>query len=79
MQGFYVPVDYHAYPGDTTASSGAFVSAWQTAYCRTLVQEDTRSAHAPCRASMCWWTTMRILENHGLFRHSRTRLSDGLL
>jgi len=30
MQGFYVLVDYHAYPGDTTVSSGALVSDWQT-------------------------------------------------
>ncbi len=30
MQGFYVLVDYHAYPGDTTVASGALVSDWQT-------------------------------------------------
>lgn len=29
-QGFYVLVDYHAYPGDTTVSSGNLVSDWQT-------------------------------------------------
>jgi len=29
-QGFYVLVDFHAAPGDTTVSSGNFVSDWQT-------------------------------------------------
>ncbi|CAL5222447.1 g4812 [Coccomyxa viridis] len=29
-QGFYVLVDYHAYPGDTTVASGALVSDWKT-------------------------------------------------
>lgn len=30
MQGFYVLLDYHAYPGDTTVASGSLVSDWQT-------------------------------------------------
>ncbi len=30
MQGFYVLVDYHAAPGDTTVSSGNFIGDWQT-------------------------------------------------
>ncbi|BDA42796.1 probable major extracellular endoglucanase [Coccomyxa sp. Obi] len=30
QQGFYVLVDYHAAPGDTTVSSGNFISDWQT-------------------------------------------------
>lgn len=28
-QGFYVLVDFHAAPGDTTVSSGNYVSDWQ--------------------------------------------------
>ncbi len=28
-QGFYVLVDFHAAPGDTTVSSGNFVRDWQ--------------------------------------------------
>lgn len=30
MQGFYVLVDYHAAPGDTTVSSGNLIGDWQT-------------------------------------------------
>ena len=29
MQGFYVLVDFHAAPGDTTVSSGKLVADWQ--------------------------------------------------
>ena len=29
-QGFYVLVDYHAYPGDMTVSSGNLVNDWTT-------------------------------------------------
>ena len=30
VQGFYVLVDYHAYPGDTTVASGNLLGDWQT-------------------------------------------------
>jgi aryl-phospho-beta-D-glucosidase BglC (GH1 family) len=42
-QGFYVLVDYHAYPGDTTVSSGNLVSDWQTLWTAITGLSDYKS------------------------------------
>ena len=45
-QGFYVLVDYHAYPGDTTVSSGNLVSDWQTLWTAITSLSDYKSTLA---------------------------------
>ena len=46
LQGFYVLVDFHAAPGDTTLLSGSLVSDWQTLWRLISGRPDFGSAMA---------------------------------
>ncbi len=46
VQVFYVLVDYHAYPGDATVSSGDLVSDWQTLWTAITSLSDFKSTLA---------------------------------